>query len=199
MNKQDFLQSFQLKNTIAYHPESMQRVAHLDSERLRKAAVLIGLVERRNGLQIIFTKRAEHLRHHPGQISFPGGKFEPTDQSLQVTALRELEEEVGINRTQVNIVGQLPEIHTVSHFSVTPVIALIDANYRASIDKNEVDCLFEAPASHVLNQDRLFSEMFRFKQFKHRVFAIPFNEHLIWGMTAQIIHSLQQQLMKPAT
>jgi len=196
MNKQDFLQSFQLKNTIAYHPESMQRVAHLDSKQLRKAAVLIGLVERTDGLQIIFTKRAEHLKHHPGQVSFPGGKYEPSDISLQFTALRELEEEVGIFPYQVDIVGQLPEIHTVSNFSVTPVVALIDPSYRASIDRNEVESIFEVPAEHVLDKNKLFSQMFKFKQFQHRVFAIPFNEHLIWGMTAQIIQSLQQQITK---
>ncbi|WP_394247148.1 CoA pyrophosphatase [Vibrio profundi] len=196
MNKQDFLQSFQLKNTIAYHPESMQRVAHLDTEQLRKAAVLIGLVERTDGLQIIFTKRAEHLKHHPGQVSFPGGKYEPSDISLQYTALRELEEEVGIFPYQVDIVGQLPEIHTVSNFSVTPVVALIDPSYRASIDRNEVESIFEVPAEHVLDKNKLFSQMFKFKEFQHRVFAIPFNEHLIWGMTAQIIQSLQQQITK---
>lgn len=196
MNKQDFLQSFQLKNTIAYHPESMQRVAHLDTEQLRKAAVLIGLVERTDGLQIIFTKRAEHLKHHPGQVSFPGGKYEPSDISLQYTALRELEEEVGIFPYQVDIVGQLPEIHTVSNFSVTPVVALIDPSYRASIDRNEVESIFEVPAEHVLDKNKLFSQMFKFKKFQHRVFAIPFNEHLIWGMTAQIIQALQQQITK---
>ncbi|MBW3694835.1 CoA pyrophosphatase [Vibrio sp. T187] len=199
MNKLDFLQNFQLKNTIAYHPESMQRVAHLDNARLRKAAVLIGLVERDNGLQIIFTKRAEHLKHHPGQVSFPGGKFEPSDQSLQITALRELEEEVGIEPNQVKIVGQLPEIHTISHFSVTPVVAMVDPNYQVTIDFNEVESVFEVPAEHVLDRNKLFSYMFPLKKFRHRVFAIPFNEHLIWGMTAQIIQSLQQQLMKPST
>lgn len=196
MNRQHFLQQFQLKPTVGYHPESIKRLSHLNDSKLRKAAVVVGLVDRKEGLHVIFTKRAKHLKHHPGQISFPGGKFEPSDPSLHFTALRELEEEVGILSSQVKIIGELPELPTISLFSVTPIIAMIDPGYEAVIDKNEVESLFEVPASHLLNSDHLYSHTVKFNQYKHRVFAMPFQQHLIWGMTAQIIQSLQQQMKR---
>ncbi|WP_155488197.1 NUDIX hydrolase, partial [Vibrio harveyi] len=84
---------------------SLGRLAHLESLKLREAAVLIGFVERDQGLQVILTKRAEHLKHHPGQISFPGGKFEDDDQVLVNTALREAEEEIGIHQTDIRVFG----------------------------------------------------------------------------------------------
>ena len=135
MNKDNFLQQFQLNPTVGYHPESVERVSHITEDQLRKAAVVVGLVEREDGLHVIFTKRAAHLKHHPGQVSFPGGKHELSDPSMQFTALRELHEEVGIRSDQV----------------------------------------------------------------KHRVFAMPFEEHLIWGVTAQIIQSLQRHVVQQIT
>ncbi|MFS1491599.1 NUDIX hydrolase, partial [Vibrio splendidus] len=117
MNRDNFLQQFQLNPTVGYHPESVGRVSHISGEQLRKAAVVVGLVEREDGLHVIFTKRAAHLKHHPGQVSFPGGKHELSDPSMQFTALRELHEEVGIRSDQVKIVGQLPALSTISKFS----------------------------------------------------------------------------------
>ncbi|EKM33797.1 NUDIX domain protein, partial [Vibrio harveyi] len=99
IDKSTLLQNFQLQMPTGYHRESLGRLAHLESLKLREAAVLIGFVEREQGLQVILTKRAEHLKHHPGQISFPGGKFEDDDQVLVNTALREAEEEIGIHQT----------------------------------------------------------------------------------------------------
>ncbi len=120
ISRHEFIQQFQLHLPAAYPQESLRRVAHLAPEKLRKASVLIGVVERPQGLQVIMTKRAAHLRHHPGQISFPGGKYEESDHSLQQTAKREAREEIGIPEEKIRIVGQLPELVTVSQFAVTP-------------------------------------------------------------------------------
>ncbi|WP_122053743.1 CoA pyrophosphatase [Vibrio sp. Evd11] len=199
MNRDNFLQQFQLNPTVGYHPESVGRISHISGEQLRKAAVVVGLVEREDGLHVIFTKRAAHLKHHPGQISFPGGKHEQSDPSMQFTALRELHEEVGIRSDQVKIVGQLPALSTISKFSVTPIIAMVDPDYKAVIDQNEVASIFEVPATYVLDQAKLHSHTVNFKKIKHRVFAMPFEEHLIWGVTAQIIHSLQQHVVQRIT
>lgn len=196
-NRQTLIQSFQLNTPVEYHSESLKRLNHLNPNALRKAAVLIGFVERDNGLHVLFTKRAKHLKHHPGQVSFPGGKYEPDDKSLVTTAIRETQEETGINPSLVQIFGQMNELPTVSQFSVTPYLAFIKPNYQAKIDQNEVAEIFEVPVDIVLNPDHLHSEMFRFKDHHHRVFALTYQRHFIWGMTAQIIHALQRQLPKP--
>jgi len=199
MNRDNFLQQFQLNPPVGYHPESFDRVSHISGEELRKAAVVVGLVEREGGLHVIFTKRAAHLKHHPGQVSFPGGKHELSDPSMQFTALRELHEEVGIRSDQVKIVGQLPSLSTISKFSVTPIVALVDPDYKPIIDQNEVASIFEVPATYVLDQAKLHSHTVNFKKIKHRVFAMPFEEHLIWGLTAQIIQYMQQHVVTQTT
>ncbi|WP_154171921.1 CoA pyrophosphatase [Vibrio metoecus] len=195
ISRYEFIQQFQFHLPVAYHRESLLRVAHLAPDTLRKASVLIGLVERQQGLHVILTKRAAHLRHHPGQISFPGGKYEEGDRSLQHTAKREAREEIGILEEKIHIVGQLPELVTVSQFVVTPILAFVESDYQIQLDHNEVDEVFEVPISFLLDRKKLYSGTFQLKNHCHRVFAIPYKQHFIWGMTAQIIQSLQKQLI----
>ncbi|SJZ59479.1 MutT/nudix family protein [Vibrio cincinnatiensis] len=194
VNKTQLMQSFLLTMPAAYHAQSLLRVAHLSPNSLRKASVLVGFVERENGLNIVLTKRAAHLKHHPGQISFPGGKYEESDGSLYQTAKREAQEEIGVSSNEIEILGQLPELVTVSHFAVTPVVAFIDANYKTRIDRNEVEEVFEIPANYLLDQRKLYSSTFQIQNTLHRVFAIPYKHHFIWGMTAQIIQALQNHI-----
>ncbi|WED28022.1 CoA pyrophosphatase [Vibrio sp. DW001] len=194
MNYQTLLQNFCLNIPVEYHAESLERLRKLEPSSLRKAAVLIACVERHDGLHIILTKRANHLRHHPGQISFPGGKLESFDNSLQQTAIREANEEIGLDPKLVTILGQLPPLMTFSQFMVTPVIALVNKDYQTTIDANEVDTVFEVPAAHLFDIDQLYSQVFQLKTYSHRIFAIPYKEHFIWGVTAQIIQALQLQL-----
>ncbi|ENM5777698.1 CoA pyrophosphatase [Vibrio mimicus] len=195
ISRHEFIQQFQLNLPAAYHQESLLRVAHLTPDSLRKASVLIGVVERQQGLQVILTKRAAHLRHHPGQISFPGGKYEESDHSLQQTAKREAREEIGISEEKIHIVGQLPELVTVSQFAVTPILAFVESDYQIQLDHNEVDEVFEVPISFLLDRKKLYTGTFQLKNHRHRVFAIPYKQHFIWGMTAQIIQSLQKQFI----
>lgn len=195
LNKSDLIQRFQLHQTVDYHQEALRRVAHLNHSSLRKASVLIGFVERDNGLHVLFTRRARHLKHHPGQVSFPGGKYELSDTDLAATALRETYEEVGINHEKVRIFGQLPELITVSRFTVTPFMAFIDSDYHTNIDHNEVDEVFEVPAKIVLDPRELHSERFYINNHSHRVFGLSYQNHFIWGMTAQIIDAMQKQIM----
>ncbi|ENM5814343.1 CoA pyrophosphatase [Vibrio mimicus] len=195
ISRNEFIQQFQLNLPAAYHQESLLRVAHLAPDLLRKASVLIGVVERQQGLQVILTKRAAHLRHHPGQISFPGGKYEESDHSLQQTAKREAREEIGISEEKIHIVGQLPELVTVSQFAVTPILAFVESDYQIQLDHNEVDEVFEVPISFLLDRKKLYTGTFQLKNHRHRVFAIPYKQHFIWGMTAQIIQSLQKQFI----
>ena len=194
MTRLEFLQRFQLHQLSDYHPESKQRSAHLQHVSLRSASVLIGLVERQGRLQVILTKRAAHLKHHPGQISFPGGKVEPSDPNAHFTALREAEEEIGLRYDEVNIIGHLPDLLTISRFQVTPVIAFVDPNYQPKLDKNEVDYLFEVPLEFLAHTANMTTHRFNINGSNHRVLAIPYQSHFIWGVTAQIIQSLQTQL-----
>lgn len=196
MKKSELLTNFKLNLPVDYHYETLKRLSSQNGTGMRKAAVLIGCVERDKQLHIILTRRAKHLKHHPGQISFPGGKLEKSDHSLLHTAIRETEEEIGISSEHITILGQLPELMTVSHFMVTPIIAIISPDFHLKIDQNEVDEVFEVPATHLFNIDKLTSQQFFIKGHSHRVFAIPYNDYFIWGVTAQIIQALQQQLNK---
>lgn len=157
IDKTKLLQNFQFHLPTGYHKESLARLNFMKGKPLRDAAVLIGFVDRPEGLQVILTKRAEHLRHHPGQISFPGGKFEPEDIHLVNTALRETNEEVGIEDKHIHVFGQLPKLPTISQFNVTPFLAFISPDYKTHIDPNEVESVFEVPANHILNPSKLYS------------------------------------------
>ncbi|KIP67566.1 DNA mismatch repair protein MutT [Vibrio harveyi] len=195
IDKTTLLQNFLFHLPTGYHQESLGRLAHLKDTSLRDAAVLIGFVERKEGMQVILTKRAEHLRHHPGQISFPGGKYETEDHTLVNTALREAEEEIGIHEKHIKVFGQLPKLPTISQFNVTPFLAFISPDYTTQIDPNEVASVFEVPANHILNPEKLYSSKFNLRNTSHRVFAIPYQQHFIWGMTAQIIESMQKHII----
>lgn len=195
LTRSDFLQQFLLTPPAQYHPETRARVAHLAKTSLRQASVLIGLVERPRGLNVILTKRAEHLKHHPGQVSFPGGKYEQYDNSLINTALREAQEEIGLRPEQINIVGQLPSLATVSQFEVTPVVGFVAPNYHIQTDPNEVAEVFEVPAHILLDKNQLISQTFTIGNRQHRIFALTYQQHLIWGMTAQIVQALQNQII----
>ena len=195
ISREALLAHFMLSPTVDYHPQTQARVAHLTGKPLQQASVLIGFVKRTTGLHVIFTRRAEHLKHHPGQISFPGGKFEEEDGCLQNTALREAHEEVGIRTHDVEIIGQLPPLMTVSQFTVTPIVAFVDPHYPIQTDPNEVAEVFEVPAHILLDPKQLHSCQFEFRASQHCIFALTYQKHFIWGMTAQIIQAMQQQLI----
>ncbi|MGC9421465.1 CoA pyrophosphatase [Vibrio sp.] len=197
LTRDQLLQRFLLTIPSDYHAQSLHRAAHLSPNSLQKASVLVGFVERKHGLNVIFTKRAAHLKHHPGQVSFPGGKYEESDGSLYQTAKRETQEEIGVSMCDIEILGKLPDLVTVSRFVVTPIVGLIDASYNARIDPNEVDEIFEIPAGYLLDQRKLYSDTFQIQNTWHRVFALPYKHHFIWGMTAQIIQALQKHINLP--
>ncbi|SJL83166.1 CoA pyrophosphatase [Vibrio palustris] len=199
LSKNDFLNHFVLTPPAAYPtPRKPSLIpSGRDDVALRHAGVLIGLVERDTGLHVIFTRRAAHLRHHPGQVSFPGGRYEPSDRSLLETALRETTEEIGVPAQNMTVVGQLPPLATISHFQVTPFIAFIPDDYMPSIDPNEVAEVFEVPAHKIFNPMQLFSYTFISGNQAHKVHGMTHDHHLIWGVTAQIIHALQRQLALP--
>jgi 8-oxo-dGTP pyrophosphatase MutT (NUDIX family) len=194
MTKDEFLLRFQSLSPTQYQHHRPLSKVQSSPRPLRDAAVLIGLVEREQQLQLVLTRRADHLKHHPGQVSFPGGKVEEHDLDVAETALRETHEELGIPPHKINVIGALPSLNTVSSFSVVPVVAFIDASYQPIIDENEVAELFEVPASFILSPDALGSYSVTHKGVSHTIYGALFEQQFIWGVTAQILHALQRQL-----
>lgn len=188
MNQSQFKSSFILSPLAAQQPLPAMMQGQVNN--LTKAAVLVPLVERPNGLFILLSQRAKHLRHHPGQISFPGGRFEPHDGSLIATALRETEEEIGITADQIRILGHLRNYQTVSHYIVTPYVAFISPDYHLSLDKNEVDEAFEVPWSFFLSRSNHHQICIHRDGQDHYVHFMPFKNRFIWGTTAAMIHDL---------
>lgn len=158
------------------------------------AAVLVPIVVHEDGLSVLLTQRTAHLSHHPGQISFPGGRMEAADGGPMTTALRETEEEIGLDRSHVELLGALPDYFTGTGFRVTPVVGVVHPPFDLRLDAFEVAEAFEVPLNHFLdpaNHQRL-SRVFdgRTRHF----YAMPYNGYYIWGATAGIIMSLYKLL-----
>lgn len=193
---QHLISRFILSSPATYDTSHTQRIEQhlIPGKALKPAAVLIPLVIRDDGIHIIFTRRAKHLKHHPGQVSFPGGRYEVEDGDLIDTAIRETHEETGILCNRSNIVGQLPSLATISGYIVTPYLSVIPAQYTPYLDPNEVDELFEAPASFVLNPMNMATLPISIKGQKHHIYSVSFGKYAIWGATAQMLKVLSKQL-----
>lgn len=156
----------------------------------KQAAVLVPIVIRQDGLQVLFTKRAEHLRHHAGQISFPGGRKDDTDSSLIHTALRECEEEIGLQSERVNPLGWLPSLHTISNYTVFPLVGLIEETGPITANPSEVAEIFEAPLGHFLSRSGHYKAHPKRGNRTQTVHFMPYQDKLIWGATAAILDKL---------
>ena len=162
--------------------------------RLIPAAVLVGLVERPQGMHILFTKRTAHLTDHAGQISFPGGRVDPHDADAAAAALREAEEEVGLPQNQVEMIGRLDTYVTRTGFEVTPCVGFVAPPESYRPDPFEVAEVFEVPLSFFLDpaSRRLESRVF---QGRERFFyAFPWGDYYIWGATAGMLNNLVEVL-----
>lgn len=163
-------------------------------DALTPAAVLVPLVAHPEGLTIMFTQRTDHLAHHAGQISFPGGHMDPGDGTAQETALRETEEEVGLDRRHVEIVGRLDEYVTRTGFSITPVVALVTPPFETNPDPEEVDEVFEVPLSFLLDPANHQRHSREFEGRTREFHAMPFGDYYIWGATAGMLMNLYEVL-----
>lgn len=165
-----------------------------DGQVLVEAAVLIGLVGRPEGTQVLLTRRTDALRNHAGQVSFPGGRVEVDDADAVAAAVRETFEEVGIPPVQVVPLGYLDAFTTITGFRVLPVVATIASDYVARPDPNEVAEVFEVPLSFLLDPANLGSLSLEHRGRVRQVWEFTYPGQRIWGVTAAIVLNLRERL-----
>lgn len=172
-------------------PPSLER---LRPTRLVPAAVLLPIVERGGGLTVLFTVRAEGLRHHAGQVSFPGGRLDPGDAGPREAALRESAEEVGLSPGLVQVAGYLPNYLTITGYSVTPVIGFVAPDFEPVPDTKEVSEAFEVPLEVLLEPGNMALRHKRYLGVRLPYFEMPWGSHRIWGATAAMLVNFRDML-----
>jgi 8-oxo-dGTP pyrophosphatase MutT (NUDIX family) len=152
--------------------------------RGKKSAVLMPMFERDGEAHVVLLRRSENLRRHGGQVAFPGGRYEPEDASLEITALREAEEEIGLARADVRVIGALDDLYTFTGYVITPYAAWLDREVSFKPNPSEVSRVFSAPLSTFLQKPSGF-----FPRAGHRI-----DGEFVWGATSMILKSLLEVL-----
>jgi len=181
-------------HSLANHSDERPGLAQ-PSKALTPAAVLVPLVRREVGLTVLLTQRTAHLANHGGQISFPGGRMEESDEDATAAALRETEEEIGLDRRHIEVLGFLDSYVTITGFSVTPVVGLVTPPFDLTLDSFEVAEAFEVPLSFFLdpaNHQRHFRTTPNGQ--KRYYYAMPYQDRYIWGATAGMLVNLAEVL-----
>ena len=195
----DFCSRFVLtRNTLAAaKPLPVQKgpVPLADDKPLapQHAAVLVPIVDYGHQLKVLFTQRALHLRHHPGQISFPGGRIEPEETSY-AAALREAQEEIGLANSEVTLLGRLPAQDTSTGFIIEPWVGIMRPQRSFQLQVSEVAAVFEVPLAHFLPQQNRHQLSLTLRGKTRDLHFMPYQDKFIWGATAAIMHQLCLQL-----
>ncbi len=161
--------------------------------RTRQAAVLVPIVARPSGLTVLLTLRASHLRAHSGQVAFPGGKIEP-GEAAQETALREAEEEIGLERRFIEPLGWLDPYLTGTGYRIAPLVALVEPGFTLTISADEVADAFETPFAYLMNPDNHLLQEREWQGISRKFYAMPHEERYIWGATAGMLRNLWERL-----
>jgi 8-oxo-dGTP pyrophosphatase MutT (NUDIX family) len=163
-------------------------------EGLRDAAVLVPVVDRPGKATVILTKRTEMLRKHSGQVAFPGGGIDPIDKSPEQAALRETEEEIGLDRDFIDIVGRMPDYVTGSGFRIAPVLSIVRPGFSLTLNPDEVEAAFEVPLAFLMDPANHHRESRMWENRERFYYTMPFGDRFIWGVTAGIIRTLYERL-----
>lgn len=167
---------------------------YFSREGLREAAVLVPVVDRGDEATVLLTKRTEHLRSHSGQVAFPGGRIDPEDASPEDAALREAMEEIGLERRYVDLIGRLPNYVAGSGFRIAPVLGVVRPDFRLVINPHEVDSAFEVPLRFLMDPANHMRDSLVWKEKQRFFYRMPYDNWMIWGVTAGIIHALYERL-----
>lgn len=169
-------------------------VSVVETLKLRDAAVLIPVIDDGEDARVLLTQRTATLRKHSGQVAFPGGAIDPGDDTPERAALRETEEEIGLNRRFVETVGRLPIYMAMSGFRITPVLAVVEPGFELTLNPTEVDAVFEVPLSFLMNPRHHGRGRATWQGSERQFYRMPYGERNIWGITAGIIRMLYERL-----
>ena len=161
-----------------------------EGRKLRSAGVLIAVSVFGDRPEILLTKRSSVLKHHPGQIAFPGGKQEESDTDVTAAALREASEEVGLPVDVPRVIGHMPAHETVTGFMVTPVVAVLEEPFEAVAEPGEVEELFSVPFEHLMTPANYLVESRRWRGSRRHYYTVPYGPYYIWGATARMLRAL---------
>lgn len=175
-------------------PDGRAFMSAAEIELATPAAVLVPLVPREGGVTVLLTQRTAHLANHAGQISFPGGRVDGSDGTLEETALRETEEEIGLPRERVRVLGRLPTYYIPSGFKVTPIVGWVEPPFALRLDQFEVADAFEVPLSFFLDPSNHRLERGERNGRVREFFVMPYEGRNIWGATAGMLVSLSHAL-----
>ena len=159
-----------------------------------EASVLIPILTFKKDLEILLTKRSNNLKNHPGQIAFPGGKKDQSDSSPIETALRETQEEVGLNPKNVEIIASLPSHKTATGFVIKPYLGLINQPFSETLRQGEVDEIFTMPYEYILNEKNFSIQTRKWNGSQRSYYVVPYGPYYIWGATARILLNLSRAL-----
>ncbi len=171
----------------------MRKIAEV--RPIRPAAVLVPIVDHPEPT-VLLTQRAQHLPDHPGQVSFPGGKIDKTDADPRASALREAEEEIGLDRAHVEPLGYLDLYMTTLGYRIVPVIARVKPGFALSLNASEVDATFEVPLAYLMDQNNVQRHSRDWQGMTRHYYAFTFGEHYIWGVTAGILRNLYDRICR---
>lgn len=165
-----------------------------EGRKLRAAGVLVPVQLAPGGARVILTKRSSALKHHPGQIAFPGGKVDDTDTDVVAAALREAHEEIGLAPSNVQVLGTLAGHETVTGFDVIPVLGHVRDDFEPRPEPGEVDEVFSVPLSHLMDPAHYSIQYRRWRGQRRYYFTVPYGPYYVWGATARILRGLADRM-----